>query len=72
MQVVQYCRLASTSRLKLALKSIGFNIVKRILHFVPPKLFMDKWHKILTPRLKFKWGNVWDRKCSWKEGAFIL
>ena len=32
---------------------------------------MTKWHGIVTPSLKLKEGNVWDKTHSCKEGAFI-
>lgn len=32
---------------------------------------MTKWHGIVTLSLKLKWGNVWDKTHSCKEGVFI-
>jgi hypothetical protein len=32
---------------------------------------MTKWHGIVTPSLKLKEGDVWDKTHSCKEGAFI-
>lgn len=37
----------------------------------PSKSISTKWHNILTPNLKLKWGNVWDKTRGHKERTFI-